>query len=417
MKKVLFIANSLVDGMMLSYFMPYIVKRGDAVINPNDTPQIPIQRWYEQEAQTLENIDKFYKFKFEDTEIDFKFIVQQYENINGYVQFAKEQTQQERYDKVFLFARRLFIEGVEKNDFTNIDKNILEVIYLNVSEAIHTKNNTLRNFLKDKKVISCSNVSYTNTNFYYEPFLNLIYSYYQYGFDFYPYNKLDVKKQNLIGMYLKKNYKVSRDKMYNDIQDEFINKNVDTDLLEIYKQSQRPDFFTKFNCLHTPAWDIKCHITSYLDYITSVCAYTFETTNFEEFIFPYQSLNRQYITEKTLKAILYSKMDIPFIMDMNPFNFIELHEMGFWFLNSEFFDFTKTKFIDEVSENMKNSIFKSIEYILELYKNNNLDLDKTHSELKMLYSDKMQSNYNLFMGYLNKPYNCEKLIKFILNDE
>ena len=48
MKKVLFIANSLIDGMMLSYFMPYIVERGVAVINPNDTPQIPIQRWYEQ---------------------------------------------------------------------------------------------------------------------------------------------------------------------------------------------------------------------------------------------------------------------------------------------------------------------------------------------------------------------------------
>jgi hypothetical protein len=417
MKKVLFIANSLVDGMMLSYFMPYIVKRGVATINPNDTPQIPIQRWYEQEVQTLENIDKFYKFKFEDTEIDFKFVVQQYENINAYMQFAKEQTQQEGYDKVFLFARRLFIEGVERNDFTNIDKNILEVIYLNVSEAIHTKNNTLRNFLKDNKVISCSNVSYNNPNFYYEPFLNLIYSYYQYGFDFYPYNKLDVKKQNLIGMYLKKNYKVSRDKMHSNIESKFINKNVDSSLLEIYKESPKPDFFTKFNCLHTPTWDSKCHTTSYLDYITSVCAFAFETTNFEEFIFPYQSLNRQYITEKTLKAILYSKMDIPFIMDMNPINFIELHEMGFWFLNSEFFDFSTTKFIDELSENMKNSIFKSIEYILELYKVNEYDLDKTHSELKLLYGDKMQNNYNLFMEYLDKPYNCEKLIKFILNDE
>jgi len=417
MKKVLFIANSSIDGMMLSYFMPYIIERGVAVINPNDTPQIPIQRWYEQESQTLENIDKFYQFKFEDTEIDFKLITLQYENINGYMQFAKEQTQQEGYDKVFLFVRRLFTEGVEKNDFTNIDKNILEVIYLNVSEAIHTKNNTLRNFLKDKKVISCSNVSYTNANFYYEPFLNLIYSYYQYGFDFYPYNKLDVKKQNLIGMYLKKNYKAPRDKMHNDIQSKFINKNIDTDLLQIYKESKRPDFFTKFNCLHTPAWDSKCHTTSYLDYITSACAFGFETTNFEEFIFPYQSLNRQYITEKTLKAILYSKMDIPFIMDMNPFNFVELHEMGFWFLNSEFFDFTKTKFIDEASENMKNSIFKSIEYILELYKNNNSDLDKTHSELKTLYGDKMQNNYNLFMEYLVKPYNNEKLIKFILKDE
>ena len=417
MGKVLIIANSLIDGMMLSYFMPYIVERGAAEINPNDTPQIPISRWYEEKPQTLENIDKFYKFKFEDTDIDFKFVTQQYTNIDEYINFAKQQREQNGYDRVFLFTRKLFIEGVQNDEFTKIDKTILEVIYLNVSEAIHTKDNTLKEFLKDKKVISCGNVSYTNPNFYYEPFLNLIYSYYQYGFDFYPYNQLEVKKQNLIGMYLKKNYKVPRDMMYNDIKSEFINKEIDVRLLEIYKEYPRPDFFTKFNCLHNPTWDAACHITSYLDYLTSVCAFAFETTNFKEFVFPYQSTNRQYITEKTLKTILYSKMDIPFIIDMNPINFIELHEMGFWFLNSEFFDFSKTKFMDELSYNMKNSIFKSIEYILELYKNNEYNLDKTHLELKMMYGDKMQSNYNLFMGYLNKPYNCEKLIKFILKDE
>ena len=218
-------------------------------------------------------------------------------------------------------------------------------------------------------------------------------------------------------MYLKKNYKVPRDKMYNDIKSEFINNDVDSNLLEIYKQYPRPDFFTKFNCLHSPNWDNMCHITSYLDYLTSVCAFAFETTNFEEFIFPYQSMNRQYITEKTLKAILYSKMNIPFIMDMNPINFIELHEMGFWFLNSEFFDFSKINFIDELSENMKNSIFKSIDYVLELYKNNAYDLDKTHLELTQLYGNRMQLNYNLFMGYLNKPHNNEKLLNFILTNE
>jgi hypothetical protein len=417
MSKVLFIANSRIDGMMLSYFMPYIVERGFAEINPNDNPQIPISRWYEGNEQTLENIDKFYKFKFEDTDIDFKFVTHQYEDIDGYIHFANQQREQNGYDKIFLFVRRLFIEGVQNDEFTKIDKNILEVIYLNVSEAIHTKNTTLRNFIKDKKVISCSNVSYKDSNLYYEPFLNLIYSYYQYGFDFYPYKQLDVKKQNLIGMYLKKNYKAPRDKMYNDIKSEFINKEIDGELLEIYKEYPRPNFFTKFNCLHSPTWDSMCHITSYLDYLTSVCAFAFETTNFEEFIFPYQSMNRQYITEKTLKAILYSKMNIPFIMDMNPINFIELHEMGFWFLNSEFFDFSKTKFIDELSENMKNSIFKSIEYVLELYKTNEYNLDKTHLQLKKLYGDKMQSNYNLFMGYISKPYNCEALIKFILKDE
>jgi hypothetical protein len=417
MKKVLFIANSLVDGMMLSYFMPYIIERGVAVINPNDTPQIPIQRWYEQEVQTLENIDKFYKFKFEDTEIDFKFVVQAYEDINQYMRFAKEQTQQEGYDKVFLFARRLFIEGVEKNDFTNIDKNILEVIYLNVSEAIHTKNNTLRNFLKDNKVISCSNISYTNTNFYYEPFLNLIYSYYQYGFDFYPYNKLDIKKQNLIGMYLKKNYKVSRDKMHNDIQSKFINKNVDRELLEIYKESKRPNFFTKFNCLHTPAWDSRCHTTSYLDYITSVCAYTFETTNFEEFIFPYQSLNRQYITEKTLKAILYSKMDIPFIMDMNPINFVELHEMGFWFLNSEFYNESiKMYYNDELPcySHMEESVIDASIYLKSLkeeYKTNT----EVHKHLMKTYGHKLQKNVKLLKEILSSYSKKENVLNLIKN--
>lgn len=416
MAKVLFIANTLVDGMMLSYFMPYIIERGVAEVNPSDSPEIPISRWYEKESQTLENIEKFYKFKFEDYDIDFKFINNPYENINGYVDFAKTQTENFGYSKVFLFVRRLFIEGVERNNFTNIDKNILEVIYLNVSEAIHTKNTTIRNFLKDSKVISCSNLSYKNRNFYYEPFLNLIYSYYQYGFDYYPYNQLEVKKKNLIGLYLKRNYKTSRDTMYENIKLEFIKDNVNSNLLEIYKESDRPYFFTNFNKLHSTHWDNLCHITSYLDYITSVCGFVFETTNFEEVIFPYESMNRQYITEKTLKAILYSKMNIPFIMDMNPINFIELNEMGFWFLNSEFFDFTKTKFTDELSENMKNSIFKSVEHIVDLYKKNNNDLDTTHLELKKLYSDKMQNNYDLFMQYLNKPYNNEKLLKFILSN-
>ena len=142
----------------------------------------------------------------------------------------------------------------------------------------------------------------------------------------------------------------------------------------------------------------------------------FETSNHSEFNWPCDSVNRHYITEKTLKAILYSKMNIPFIMDMNPYNFIELNKMGFWFLNTEFFDFDNTSSEEILSQNMKNSIFKSVEYVLNIYEHNQ-DLQQTHHELTKLFSEKMQNNFNIFMEYLYKPYNCEKLIKFILNDE
>ena len=414
MKKILFISNTKIDGMMLSYLMPYKTNRGTIHIEPSDTPQIPISRWYEKEAQSIENVEKFYNFKFENYDIDFKFVEGNYEQIDLYENFAKEQKQLNGYNKIYLFIRRLFTEDITHSDFLKIDKNLIEIIYINVSEALHLKDSTMRNFLNENKVISCGNFRYSHKNFIYEPFINLLYSYYQYGFDYYPYNYLEVKKQNLIGLYLKRNYKTNRDTLYNNVLEIFKTNNIESSLLKIYKQESIPDFFTKFNCLHSMAWDMNCHITSYLDYITSVCGFVFETTNYDEFKFPYNTTNREYITEKTLKAILYSKMDIPFIIDMNPYTFLEFHNMGFWCLNSEFFDFNKINFLDELSENMKNSIYKSIDYILNLYIENDGDLNKIHLEIKKLYSDKMQNNFNQFMMYLIQPQNSDKILKFIL---
>jgi len=99
---------------------------------------------------------------------------------------------------------------------------------------------------------------------------------------------------------------------------------------------------------------------------------------------------------------------------MNPYNFLELHKLGFWFMNTEFFDFEKINSDKEIAENYKNSIDKSIEYVLNTYKENGSDLNKTHKKLEVLYSNKMQNNFNQFMKYLEGPKNCDKLIEFIL---
>jgi hypothetical protein len=66
------------------------------------------------------------------------------------------------------------------------------------------------------------------------------------------------------------------------------------------------------------------------------------------------------------------------------------------------------------AENSKNSIIRSIEHVLEIYKKNNSDLNRTHNELEQMYSDKMQNNFNQFMKYLKEPINHDKLIEFIL---
>ena len=83
-------------------------------------------------------------------------------------------------------------------------------------------------------------------------------------------------------------------------------------------------------------------------------------------------------------------------------------------MNTEFFDFNKINSDEEITENTKNSIITSIEHVLEIYKKNDSDLDRTHKELEQMYSDKMQNNFNQFMKYLEGPKNHDKLIEFIL---
>ena len=63
---------------------------------------------------------------------------------------------------------------------------------------------------------------------------------------------------------------------------------------------------------------------------------------------------------------------------------------------------------------MRDSIVNTIEYLISIYKENDCDLNKTHSVLVEKYGDKMQNNYNTFIKYLTDAPNGDKLINFIL---
>lgn len=416
MKKILFISALDKDSIMLSYLKPYMVNRGYSIISDDRTYNSPVFAWSEKKEQLVENIEGYYSFQFKDVQIDYKITKNiGYGNITSNFEFAKEQIDKFGYEKVYFFVRQFFPKEFDDKQNKSPDSNIMEVIYLNVNEAFHETDERILWFLSENKIISSGAFGHTHHNFYYEPFLNLLYFYYIYGFDFLSYKYLKVDKENLIGLYLKKNYKPERDSLYDEFRMKFLDSNIDTKLLEIYDTTGiKPTFLTDLITIHNQIGWEKNHYSTYTDYLTSVCAFLFETTNYKTFKWPSNSKNRQYITEKTLKAILFSKLNIPFITDMNPYNFLELHNMGFWFMNTEFFDFEKIHSDDEISENFKLSIIKSVEHVIELYKENYGDLNKTHFKLEQLYADKMQNNFNQFMKYLEGPKNCDKLIEFIL---
>ena len=111
---------------------------------------------------------------------------------------------------------------------------------------------------------------------------------------------------------------------------------------------------------------------------------------------------------------MFSKLNIPFIIDTNPHNLHILNDLGFWFLNSEFHTFDKTKTESQMIKETRDSIIKSIDYLIDIYKKNDCNLNDTHAELVKLYESKMQNNYNTFIKYLSEPKDGDKLLNFIL---
>lgn len=310
------------------------------------------------------------------------------------------------YDKIFI------LNGYNSRDNKFESTENIEILYFKVDENFHEIEEYVHQFLSKFRIISSASLSFEHTNFYHAPIINLFAFYYSLGFNHLSYTELKVSKQNLIGMYYIPKYKNARDMMYNTIGGIFENNGLIGPTL-YDTVSNKPQLVSRFLEKNNGNWG-KNHSSMYSDYITSVCGFIFDTLNHASTEGPAEATGRYYITEKMLKAILFSKLNIPFIVDTNPYNFNILNDLGFWFLNSEFHTFDKNKSKDEMVLETRQSIISATEYLIDLYKKHNYDLNGTHNELVSLYGSKMRNNYSTFMKYLEEPKDGDKLIDFIL---
>lgn len=349
------------------------------------------------------------KFHFKDISNTFSFF---YGN-DEYV-FSGEYENIEQCD----YRIRLFHTFLEWKDFKGFDR----LIQTQTVENYHTTNNELLEYLDAGNIcISSASISFEHPNFYYEPILNLVFFYYHFGYNFINYYKFD-KKNNLLGVYhtpnnginLKKNH---RDYLYSQIQNvlksDFVSYNSNDYNLKLLLQP-----YNTFG-----HWGNN-HITSYLDFTTSVCNVIFETlhSNANEENPNNKMHGRQYITEKTLKAICFSEEEVFFIWYGPVKLFKHLIEMGFWFLNSEFYNeeietpkvvIYKKDMILSYSAMEQSVIDTSI--FLKTLKDKLNDNNLVHSYLMGKYGEKLKNNIKLFKELLNSYPKKEDVLNLIKN--
>jgi hypothetical protein len=308
---------------------------------------------------------------------------------------------------------RLFHTFREWKEFRGYDK----LIQTQIVENYHEYNQSIKEYLDAGNIcISAASISFEHPNFYYDPIFNLIFFYHFYGFNFLNYYKFE-KKENLLGVYYRPTigttpHKEHRESIYLDgkeiLQDDLVSYNsIDYNLKKIL---QPYNFFGLWG---------NNHITSYIDYTTSVCNLIFETlhSNSNEDGESDRMYKRQYITEKTLKAICFSEENIFFIWYGPKKLFKYLNDLGFWFLNSEFFDETKT--IEPVHlrpyyNHMEASVKESMIF-LKFLKNELKDNKSVHEHLIKLYGDKLKKNSELFNKILNNYTKSDSIINLIKN--
>lgn len=304
------------------------------------------------------------------------------------------------------------------NDIVHCDKKILTVNNLNnalTKREVHYDKIVLSQtqddffvpvevvnvFLQKGNVCLSANLihgvdSYEHENFLYDPILNLVVIYYLFGYQFLNYHKFD-KKDHLLGVYKQKLHidgtpRGWRDYMFNEVKtilgdDFFTYPKKEYIIRELIEPPYRCNLWSEVK------------MSGYTDYTTSVCNLVFETDG------PYAPAS--HISEKTLKAIIFCEENIFFILCCPTYNFKKLHETGFWFLNSEFYDFT----VDNLEE-MANSIVKATTFLKEL-KVTLVSNKLVHQHLLGLYGHKLQHNVTTFSNLLNNCKNTDKILELV----
>jgi hypothetical protein len=352
------------------------------------------------------------KYKIQDESTDFTF----YYNNDEYV-FSKEIDIINQCD----YKIKLFHTFYEWKSFKGYDK----LIQSQTVENYHVYNDELKEYLDAGNIcLSSASISFEHPNFYYDPIFNLIYFYNTLGFNFLNYHQFD-KKENLLGVYHKPNNGININKSDRNYLYFKINDIVKSD----FKSYESSDYNLKslLQPYTTFGHWINNHITSYLDFTTSVCNVMFETLGSPGNMNGLERgkmYARQYITEKTLKSIAFSEENIFFIWYGPTKLYKYLIEFGFWFLNYEFYDesIELSYGHDELSilypnisySHMEQSVVDTSIYLKKLkeeYKTNK----EVHNYLMKTYGHKLQKNVELLKEILSSYSKKENVLNLIKN--
>ena len=259
----------------------------------------------------------------------------------------------------------LFLNKDELNDL----KDTIDYFIINRTNGENwTCPEIVLEYLKNEKVIVILGQDFEHSSEHprliTDKALNLFFFYHRFGYyylNYYP----SYEKNHLIGAYNYngKIYKTSRNKSLSYITDRIGND------MHIFETDKSFSTEVTGKLITTWAWQMM-HCSSYTDYNSAVANIMFETEKNNDYENPNGTL-----TEKTLKSLLFQKAGIFFIY-WGPYYHMEwLHEKGFWFLNSEFYD--PDNLVNENQYNIfdsKNkraialdaSVFKTVDYLAEL---------------------------------------------------
>lgn len=245
------------------------------------------------------------------------------------------------------------------------------------------------NFLNDGNLIIFGGVDkLKHPNLIADPLFILVYFYYKLGYNYLNFPNLPVTEyKGLLGVYHRRIHNSGRISHERDNVVNYADQLLKDDLY-IYSRPKNSYQELLESVKYFYLW-YNNHASTYTDYKTSVCNILLEScgaaTNAIE-------AGRTMLTEKTMKAILFSAEDIFFIWYGAEFYYKILRDYGFWFLNSEFYDAANnSNYTTAVTESVKHSV----QYLKEL-KHSLGTNKKVHEYLMNIHGTKLENNVRLF---------------------
>lgn len=265
-----------------------------------------------------------------------------------------------------------------------------------------SQKSTIQFVENDNIILSSTYFDYVHKNVYYDYRFTFYFFFHHAGFNFLNFYPNDTTKKHLVGTY-------HSERMKNDGEGRFwlsnmhnAFKNILNDDLFSYGVS---DFKLKDLLLYQGRDGKKTlnlwnghFVSSYTDITNSVCFLSIETWMEDG------EGGMDYLTEKTFKSILYSKVtSFPILYVSKKILDIMIND-GFWFLNVEFYN--------PKSDNVHDSILATMSYLkdLKLELGSNVDV---HKHLMIKYKHKLEKNSKLIDEILSDIPNRSNLINLI----